>query len=87
MVLLSQRGNDENISTVSLILPSRNDLNNKVKEVKKQLKKKCCVRNIPFIEHNETIQPDVHLTLIRVDFLGARFGVGEVKLPHLSKTR
>ena len=85
--MLSQRGNDENISTVSLILPSRDDLNNKVKEVNKQLKKKRCEENIPFIAHNETIQPDVHLTLIRVDFLGVRFGVGEVKLPHLSKTR
>ena len=46
---------------ISLIVPRYDILNNKAFEVNDRLKNMCKDRNILYIDHSETIQPENHL--------------------------
>ena len=52
---------DKNTITISLIVPRNDDLNNKAFEVNSRLVNMCKERNVPYIDHSETILPDRHL--------------------------
>ena len=53
--------NDDNTVTVSGIAPRLDDLNNKANEVNRRLVLMCKERNISFLSHDESIDPNKHL--------------------------
>ena len=53
--------NDGNTVTVSGIVPSLDELNNKANEVNRRLVLMCQERNILFLSHDESIDPSKHL--------------------------
>ena len=50
--------NDDNTVTVSGIVPSLDDLNNKANEVNRRLVLMCKERNISYRSHDESIDPE-----------------------------
>ena len=50
--------NDDNTVTVSGIVPSLDDLNNKANEVNRRLVLMCKERNISYLSHDESIDPE-----------------------------
>ena len=57
---LSFKSQDNKIS-ISLIVPRNDNLNNKASEVNSRLTHTCAERNIPYIDHTNSIQPENHL--------------------------
>ena len=53
--------NDDNTVTVSGIVPRLDDLNNKANEMNRRLVLMCKERNISFLSHDESIDPNKHL--------------------------
>ena len=53
--------NDDNTVTVSGIVPRLDDLDNKANEVNRGLVLMCKERNISFLSHDESIDPNKHL--------------------------
>ena len=53
--------NDSNNIHISLIVPRNDNLNNKANEVNNRLINMCQERNISFINHKDTINPERHL--------------------------
>ena len=54
--------------SVSLIVPRNDSLNNKAREVKCHLVHMCAERNIPYIDHTDSTQPEIHLTGSKLHF-------------------
>ena len=64
---LSLKSKDNKIS-VSLIVPRNDNLNNKASEVNCRLVHMCAERNIPYIDHTNSIQPENHLNESKLHF-------------------
>ena len=64
---LSLKSKDNKIS-VSLIVPRNDNLNNKASEVNCCLVHMCAERNIPYIDHTNSIQPENHLNESKLHF-------------------
>ena len=64
---LSLKSKDNKIS-VSLIVPRNDNLNNKASEVNCRLVHMCDERNIPYIDHTNSIQPENHLNESKLHF-------------------
>ena len=64
---LSLKSKDNKIS-VSLIVPRNDNLNNKASEVICRLVHMCAERNIPYIDHTNSIQPKNHLNESKLHF-------------------
>ena len=64
---LSLKSKDNKIS-VSLIVPTNDNLNNKASEVDCRLVHMCAERNIPYIDHTNSIQPENHLNKSKLHF-------------------
>ena len=68
---LSLKSKDNKIS-VSLIVPRNDNLNNKASEVNCRLVHMCAERNIPYIDHTNSIQPGNHFNDSKLPF--SRYG-------------
>ena len=55
-----------NAITISLIVPRKQNLNNKAQEVNSQLINMCGERDITFIDHTDTIDTERHLNESKV---------------------
>ena len=64
---LSLKSKDNKMS-ISLILPRIDNLNNKASEVNCRLVHMCAERNIPYIDHTNSIQPENHLNESKLHF-------------------
>ena len=64
---LSLKSKNNKIS-VSLIVPRNDNLNNKASEVNCRLVHMCAERNIPYIDHTNSIQPENHLNESKLHF-------------------
>ena len=64
---LSLKSKDNKIS-VSLIVPRNDNLNNKASEVNCRLVHMCAERNIPYIDHTNSIQPENSLNESKLHF-------------------
>ena len=64
---LSLKSKDNKILT-SLIVPRNDNLNNKASEVNCCLVHMCAERNIPYIDHTNSIQPENHLNESKLHF-------------------
>ena len=65
---LSLKSKDNKIS-ISLIVPRNDNLNNKASEVNCRLVHMCAERNIPYIDHTNSIQPENHLNESKLHFI------------------
>ena len=63
----SLKSKDSKIS-LSLIVQSNDNLNNKASEVNCRLVHMCAERNIPYIDHTNSIQPENHLNESKLHF-------------------
>ena len=64
---LSLKSKDNKIS-VSLFVPRNDNLNNKASEVKCRLAHMCAERNMTYIDHTNSIQPENHLNESKLHF-------------------
>ena len=64
---LTLKSEDNKIS-ISLIVPRNDNLNNKANEVNSRLIHMCAERNIPYIDHTNSIQPENHLNESKLHF-------------------
>ena len=64
---LSVKSKDNKIS-ISLIVPRNDNLNNKASEVNCCLVHMCTERNIPYVNHINSIQPENHLNESKLHF-------------------
>ena len=64
---LSLKSKDNKIS-ISLIVPRNDNLNKKASEVSSRLVHMCAERNIPYIDHTNSIQPENHLNESKLHF-------------------
>ena len=64
---LSSKSKDKKIS-ISLIVPRNDNLNIKASEVNCRLVHMCTERNIPYIDHTNSIQPENHLNESKLHF-------------------
>ena len=63
----SLKSKDNKIS-ISLIVPRNDNRNNKSSEVNCRLLHMCAERNIPYIDHTNSIQPENHLNESKLHF-------------------
>ena len=58
----------DNKTSISLIVPRNDNLNSKASEVNCRLVHMCAERNIPYIDHTNSIQPENHLNESKLHF-------------------
>ena len=59
---------EDNKKSISLIVPMNDNLNNKTNEVNSHLTYMCAERNIPYMDHTNSIQPENHLNESKLHF-------------------